>query len=523
MTSPSRAKHWKRGDSSRGSGDELRLTLGWVTHAVGGALRAGDDDREVGNVVIDSRVAEPGDLFVAIRGPRFDGHDFVAEVMSNGAVAAVVDRKADLAVGLYEGGSGRGETGSGRGGPSGIRQGYGEARHSADGAAAAGPPALIEVDDTLQALQDLAHAVRTESQSRVIAITGSAGKTTTKETIAEFLSGRFRVVKNKGNLNNHIGLPLSLMQLRQEPDVAVMELGMNHAGEISTLVAIAAPDVRVWTNVGDAHLGFFDSPDAIADAKAEILERARPATLLVCNADDRRVMARAGGFAGRTLTFGIEAAADVRAVDVEDRGLDGMRARVVTPAGERTIDTPLLGRGNLSNILAAIAVAVDGGVTLGEIASAATRLRPAERRGAVLRLRDGITVIDDSYNSSPSALRGALEVVARESRASRKVAVLGEMLELGDHSLALHAESGRAAAAAGLTRLVAVGGAPARELARAAVAAGLAESSVSYFDKSDDASAAVLELVRPGDLILVKGSRGIRTDVVVDRLAAELA
>jgi UDP-N-acetylmuramoyl-tripeptide--D-alanyl-D-alanine ligase len=484
----------------------LRLTLGWVAQAAGGDLRAGDADGEVGNVVIDSRVVQPGDLFVALRGPRFDGHDFVGEVLNNGAVAAIVERKADLKVRLYETGAVTRDGTNGttrRGGP-------------------VGPPALIEVDDTLQALQDLARAVRIESHTRVIAITGSAGKTTTKETIAEFLAGRFRVVKNKGNLNNHIGLPLSLLQLRTEPDVAVMELGMNHAGEISTLVAIAEPDVRVWTNVGDAHLGFFASADAIADAKAEILERATEATLLVCNADDPRVMARARRFVGRTLTFGTAAAATVRAVDVEDRGLDGMRARVMTPAGARVIETPLLGRGNLSNVLAATAVAVDGGVPLAAIAAAAARLRPAERRGAILRLRNGVTVIDDSYNSSPAALARALEVVAHERRSGRKVAVLGEMLELGDHATALHRESGRAAAAAGLELLVAVGGPAASELADAAVQAGMPAGAVWYFEKSDEAAAAVAQAVQPGDLLLVKGSRGTRTDLVVDRLAQEL-
>ena len=180
-------------------------------------------------------------MFVALRGPRFDGHDVRRRgVLARGAVGAIVER----------GGPGR----------------AGAAERTRQG--------VIEVDDTLEALQDLAHAVRRAVGTRVVAITGSAGKTTTKEAIAELLATRFRVVKNKGNLNNHIGLPLSLMQLRDAPDVAVMELGMNHAGEISTLVAIAEPDVRVWTNVGDAHLGFFASPDAIADAKAEILERA---------------------------------------------------------------------------------------------------------------------------------------------------------------------------------------------------------------------------------------------------------
>jgi UDP-N-acetylmuramoyl-tripeptide--D-alanyl-D-alanine ligase len=382
---------------------------------------------------------------------------------------------------------------------------------------------LIEVDDTLTALQDLAHAVRVAAKTRVIAITGSAGKTTTKEAIAAFLSGRCRVVKNKGNLNNHIGLPLSLMQLREGPDVAVMELGMNHAGEISTLVAIAEPDVRVWTNVGDAHLGFFASSDAIADAKAEILEGARASTALVCNADDPRVMARARGFAGRTLTFGLAVGATVRAADVEDRGLAGMRARVLTPAGERVIETPLLGRGNLSNVLAATAVAVDAGVSLDDIAYAASRLQPADRRGTVLPLRDGVTVVDDSYNSSPAALRRALEVVAHEPRSGRKVAVLGEMLELGDHATALHRDSGRAAAAAGLDVLIAIGGPPARELADAAVEAGMPAAAVSYFEKSSEAAAAVVQAVQARDLILVKGSRGTRTDVVVDRLLAEFA
>src|SRR5262245_22174154 len=205
-------------------------------------------------------------------------------------------------------------------------------------------------------------------------------------------------MRNRGNLNNEIGLPLSLLELRHGPEVAVVELGMNHAGEIRRLVHLAAPDVRVWTNVGDAHLGFFASPDAIADAKAEILERSTARTLLVCNADDHRVMSRVRGFAGRTLTFGTVERATVRARDIEDRGIAGMRAGGATPAGEAIVDTPLLGRGNFSNVLAAMTVAIDGGVSLDEVAAAASRLRPADRRGAVKQLRDRVTLIDDSYN-----------------------------------------------------------------------------------------------------------------------------
>jgi UDP-N-acetylmuramoyl-tripeptide--D-alanyl-D-alanine ligase len=313
------------------------------------------------------------------------------------------------------------------------------------------------------------------------------------------------------------------MQLRERPDVAVMELGMNHAGEIRTLVAIAEPEMRVWTNVGDAHLGFFASPDAIGDAKAEILERARPGDVLVCNADDPRIMARARAFTGRTVTFGTSEAADVRAVDVQDLGLAGSRARVITPRGERTMQTPLLGRGNLSNVLAATAVALEFDVPLDDIAAAAARLTPADRRGAVRRLADGITLIDDSYNSSPTALKRALEVVAQEGAAARKVAVLGEMLELGDHSVALHRDCGRAAAASGIRLLYTIGGGPARALGDAAVAAGMPSAAVTHFDKSAMASPIVAAAIKPGDLVLVKGSRGIKTDVIADRIAAEHA
>ncbi len=461
---------------------EVELTLGWVAKSIGGTLQSGDPELPVGDVLTDSRSLRAGDLFVARKGPRFDGHSFVEDVLERGAAGAIVETTTP-----------------------GTRGG------------------VIVVDDTLRALQDLAHAVRVAAGTRVIAITGSAGKTTTKETIAEMLATRYRVVKNKGNLNNHIGLPLSLMQLRTKPDVAVMELGMNHAGEISRLVEIAEPDVRVWTNVGDAHLGFLASPDAIADAKAEILQRATTATVLVCNADDPRVMARARAFVGRTITFGTADTADVRAVSIEDRGLDGMRARVTTPAGERDLETPLLGRGNLANVLAATAAALEFGIALDAIVEVAARLRPADRRGAVTRLGGGVTLIDDSYNSSPTALRTALEVVARETRCERKIAVLGEMLELGEHSRALHEECGRAAAATGLAKLFAIGGDTARALADAAIAAGMPRDAVAYYAHSSAAVAPVAAAVRRGDLVLVKGSRGTRTDLVADRLAAEFA
>jgi UDP-N-acetylmuramoyl-tripeptide--D-alanyl-D-alanine ligase len=324
-------------------------------------------------------------------------------------------------------------------------------------------------------------------------------------------------------LNNHIGLPLSLLELRSRPDVAVVELGMNHAGEIRTLVGIAEPEVRVWTNVGDAHAGFFASADAIADTKAEILERARPDDLLVAGADDARIRARIGRFAGRIRTFGISDEADYRASAVTHRGLDGMAATLTTPHGEAQLETRLLGTGNLLNVLAAAAVAVEMGVPLSAIVERAATMAPAARRGELLRLPGGITLIDDSYNSSPAALKKSLETVGASTGSARKIAVLGEMLELGAHADRLHAECGRAAAAAGLDLLIAVGGEAAGRLAGAAREAGMDAAAVIHVPSSTEAADLARQKVRPGDLVLVKGSRGLRTDLVVDRLKVEFA
>lgn len=471
--------------------DRLPLTAGDVAAATGGRLEHGDRRRDIERISIDSRTIGAGDFFVAIRGDRFDGHGFVAAALEHGAIGALID----------------------------------ETNVAATREATTNRPdaVIVAVADTTRGLQDLARDVRRRSGTRVVAITGSAGKTTTKEVAAEFLSARYHVFRNKGNLNNHIGLPLSLLELRSRPEVAVVELGMNHPGEIRTLVAIAEPEVRVWTNVGDAHVGFFASSDAIADAKAEILEHARRDDVLVANADDPRIVPRAKAFPGRVVTFGVEQPADIQATRVADRGLDGVGAQVRTPAGDVDLQTPLLGRGNLANVLAATAVALQFDVPLDAIAARAARLRPAHHRGELLRLAGGVTLIDDSYNSSPSALKRALDTIKVATGSARKVAVLGEMLELGTHASRLHQECGAAAAAADLTLLITVGGPPAQLLADAAVRSGMATSAVTYVTTSAEAADVVAERTRPGDLVLVKGSRGIGTDVVVERLKAEYA
>ena len=391
--------------------------------AAAGRLASGAPDVECGRFAIDSRRVRPGDVFVAIRGARFDGHRFIAEALGRGAAGVIV---AD-----------------------------------ASAVPATAEAVSIVVDDTVAALQRIARVVRRRSGARVVAITGSVGKTTTKELTAAVLGTSYRVLRNEGNLNNHIGLPLSLLELRRRPEAAVVELGMNHAGEIRTLVRIAEPDFRVWTNVAEVHAAFFDSVEAIADAKAEILDGATEATELVVNAADERAMARVGGFPGRMTTFGVTDAADVRAVDVTDLGLDGTRSRLETAAGGGTLRTRLIGVGHVANALAAIAVALRFQVPLETILTTVEAFEAQPRRGEVARLSHGVTVVDDSYNSSPAALLSTLRSVGADRTHGRSVAVLGEMLELGERSEVLHRACGTAAAEAGFTQVVAIGGAPA--------------------------------------------------------------
>ena len=440
---------------------------------------------------IDSRRIRRGDLFVAIRGERFDGHDFTAEAIRKGAAGVIVSERAAVP----------------------------------DARVTGRVPVAIVVGETTGALQSIARYIRRRSGAQVVAITGSVGKTTTKELTAAFLGTRLDVFRNAGNLNNHIGLPLSLLELRCRPEVAVVELGMNRAGEIRTLVGIAEPNVRVWTNVAAVHLASFASVEAIADAKSEILEGAGADDHLVANAGDPLVRARIGRFPGSVTTFGVgnETPADVQATGVEDRGLDGWRAAVRTPAGESTVRTRLVGSGQVANVLAAIAVALRFQVPLEEMVRVAAAFAPPERRGEVARLSGGVTVVDDSYNSNPIALEQALRSLGPDRGHRRRVAVLGEMLELGPRAPAWHRACGRTAVEAGFDLVLAVGGDAADALALGARSAGLPGPAVVRCATSEEAAEVAARMVRAGDLVLVKGSRAIRTDLVSDRLKAEWA
>jgi UDP-N-acetylmuramoyl-tripeptide--D-alanyl-D-alanine ligase len=382
----------------------------------------------------------------------------------------------------------------------------------------------------IEALQALARSVLDGWGGRVVGITGSAGKTTAKDLTAHVLAraGR-RVLKTQKNFNNELGLPLSVLQMEtagarpSDFDAAVLEYGQSMFGEIAHLARVAPPDIAVELIVAPAHLEFFDSVEQIAEGKAQLVEGLRPNGIAVLNADDARVAAMRGKHTGRTITFGIEQTADVMAADIEVARFDLSRFRLCTPLGEAIAELPLPGRHNLSNALAAASVATCFGVEPEEIARALQTAGPTEMRGEVIDFAAGFSVIDDSYNSNPASLLSMARALA-EGRAAgadehgrRTLVVAGEMLELGAEGAQLHRAAGQEIAGLGVDALWGVRGLAA-ELVAGARAAGLSEQAARFFETTEEAAAALVEEVRAGDLVLVKGSRGVRTDLIVAAL-----
>lgn len=452
------------------------LSLDRIAAATGAGL-AGDGSAVASGFAIDSRLVRPGDLFFAVSAER-DGHDFAADAAARGAIGAVVSREVP-----------------------GLPAGF----------------ALLRVGDAVRALQDLARSVLAERRVKVVAVTGSVGKTTTKEFVAAVLARRFRVLKSEGNFNNHLGLALSILGLEESHAAAVLEMGMRAAGEIRVLAGIAPPDVAVITNVQPVHLEFLGSLEAVAAAKWEIVEGLRPGGTAVLNADDPRLVRRAAGLPReKTVFFGRGPSADVGAERLVGLGFDGFGFDLRLPGTVVPGRLAFLTEGYLSDALAAAAAAWALDLPAGEIAAGLAGLRPQPGRGAWTRLARGVVLVDDSYNSNPAALAAALRGLATLP-AGRRVAVLGDMLELGPGEEAFHAEAGRIAAAAGWDVLLAIGP-RSRALARAAVAAGLAPAAVRTFASSPEAAEALAGVLKPGDLVLVKGSRGMRTEAAADRV-----
>ena len=445
----------------------MRLSLAKVAEFISATGRLAAE-AVVNGYSIDSRTVGPGQLFFAVKGERLDGHDFVEQALEKGAAAAVV--RSDQA-GRYQGAT-----------------------------------RLLAVEDTLVALQTLATAVRKLWGKPLIAVTGSAGKTTTKEAIAQVLSARFRVLKSEGNFNNHFGLPLMLLKLEPEYDVAVIEMGMSHAGEIRALAKIAQPEIGVVTNVAAVHLEFFDSLAGIARAKYELIESLPLSGTAVLNADDEYVSQFGRGFKGKVVQYGLGATADVRAENIRSKGTEGTEFDVVTGTSREHATLPLVGEHNVLNALAAVAVGVERGLKPAEAAAALAALTPADKRGQVLQVGN-ITVINDCYNSNPKALEAMVDALAAMN-ARRRIVVAGEMLELGLAGEEMHRRAGDHISEKKIDVLIGV-----RGLAQAMVgAAERAGARAEFVASSEEAGEWLAREARDGDVILLKASRGVKLE-----------
>jgi UDP-N-acetylmuramoyl-tripeptide--D-alanyl-D-alanine ligase len=458
-----------------------RLTVADLVRGTRGALVGGRLEACVTGVSIDSRTCPPGAAFVAIRGSRLDGHAYVADARARGAAAAVVTRL-----------------------PPDVEPG--------------GDLAVILVDDTTLALQRLAAFHRQRLAPAVVGITGSVGKTTTKELAAAVLGRRYRVLKASGSLNNQWGVPLTLLALEPEHDAAVLELGMNAPGEIAALAELVRPGVGVVTAVAAAHLEGVGSLEGVQRAKGELVEAIPADGTVVLNADDPLVLALAGRARGRVVTFGRAAGADVRVGQVA-LAAGGLRFRLEAAGQAAEARLPLAGRHNALNAAAAVAVGLALGVPLAAAAAALGEAVPAKGRLAWSEA-GGVRLLDDTYNANPASLAAALATLGEAGPGGRAWAVLGDMLELGAHAEAAHREAGGRAAAVPLAGL-ATAGPLMRLAAEAARAAGC--PAAAAFDTPEAAAAWVAARLAPGDRVLVKGSRGMRMERALEALRRALA
>lgn len=434
---------------------------------------------EIKGISIDSRTVKEGELFIAIRGDRFDGHDFVPDAIRKGAWGALVEQSAL------------------------------EAKYATMG----GLQNVIPVEDTLFSLQEMSLIHRKKFILPVIGITGSNGKTTTKEMLASIMLQKGAVLKNEGNLNNHIGVPLTLLKMDSHHKAAIIEMGMSGLGEIKTLARLAMPAVGVITNISAAHLQFLGSTDAVAEAKGELLQTMRSDGTAVLNADDRYFITLRNKYPGKVLSFGIEGAADVRASDIrQERDVTDMTLH----ADGRSVVARLrtVGRHNVYNALAAAAAALATDLPLEAVKFGLEEFRPVAMRS---ELRDvkGRTVLADYYNANPGSMIAALETLASLRMGKRAIAVLGDMLELGETADEAHRVIGAAAAKLGIDLIITVGPL-AKRIAEGAVAAGMARDRVLEAETTSRGAELLKEHSRPGDTVLIKGSRGMKMEKVLE-------
>ncbi len=462
----------------------VERSLAEAAAMMGGVLEGGSASGSWAGAAIDSRKVRGGELFFALPGEKADGHEFAARALAAGAAAAVVHRALDL------------------------------------------PGPAIRVADAYVALHDLTRAIRLDVPRHLVGITGSAGKTTTKELLAAFLARRFRTEKSPGNYNNLYGFPLALLGIDEGCEWMVAEMGMSTPGELAQVSLLGRPDIAVFTNVRPVHLENFGSLEAIAEAKSELLAGVSEGGVMVANHDDPRVMAIAERFrrerSGRIITYGLENAdAQVRASDLKlSQGRPGSRFRLETAAGSRELELPVHGFYNVENCLAAAACALYVGVALDDLQPALEGFRPAAHRGETLRAAAGFLIVDDCYNSNPDAAKKALFSASRVP-GRRHLALLGDMLELGPQELVFHREVGETAAALDFDFVLAIGRRSEHLLAGVLAAGGAG----AWAENAADAATWLASAEIPGgplgegDVVLVKASRGMALESLVEALA----
>lgn len=459
--------------------EEMKLTANEIARAVNAPGSEEKGAIAPSGYSIDSRTIQPGECFIALRGKNQDGHRFISEVAAKGASLIIAEEQTPFEA----------------------------------------PPELpvILVPDSLLALQQLASHARRKWGGPVVAITGSTGKTTTKEIASLLLSAGCRVFKSMGNFNNDYGLPLSILKVSEWDKIAVLELGMSAAGEIARLARIAQPDIGVVTNVKPVHLEFFDSLDGIAKAKRELIEALPAEGAAILNNDDARVRKFGRFFSGKVITFGIKSAATYRAAKTVFKGLEGCQFLLEHKGASYPLECPLLGEHNIANCLPAIVVAHHFGLDFSRIGQQLQQLKPHPGRGEIIRFKHGFTVINDSYNSNPAALEAMIRLTGKIRGFERKILVAGEMLELGPKSREFHDQAGKKAAQCGFDLILGIQG-EAQQLVWAARMQGYKDEQARFFSDSGEAAQWLQHQVRSGDLILLKGSRGVKTERVLDLL-----
>jgi UDP-N-acetylmuramoyl-tripeptide--D-alanyl-D-alanine ligase len=453
------------------------LTLSQIAQFAGASLSSADETTVINKVSTDSRTVKPGELFVALRGENFEGHDFVEAAAKAGATAALVDFNW----------------------PGSVPNDF----------------ALLRAADTLQAYQTLAANYRRSLALKVLAITGSNGKTSTKDFAASVLARKFRVTKTEGNFNNHVGLPRTILEAISDNEVAVWEIGMNHPGEIARLAKIAAPDAAIITNIGVAHIEFMGSREAIAKEKGALAEAVGPKGTVILNADDRfseEIAARTGARIVLAGTTG----GSVQAIEIR-QSAEGSEFTIVEGAHRCRAQLPVAGSHMVQNALLAVAAGRAFGLSLEECAAG---LAAAPLTKARLQIKEigGVQFLDDSYNANPDSMKAALRTLVELDIEGKRIAVLGEMRELGTESERGHREVGETAATLGVDRLITIGEA-AELIAEGARTAGL--NKVSSARSTGEAAKLLGEIAEPGDLVLIKGSRAARTEQVIEQFGSQ--